>query len=147
MNSPAQEHKALPSSVKVNTITPTMLEILSLLSKPDALKIFSFARKGLRSNVGTPSEVGLSKKQYYTRLKQLVDLELIEKREIIEEKKGKECAVIYTITLLGNLVYRRCVLEMEEMLCNTSTLKAVDILYHSSKFDPEEIVQFMLRYM
>ena len=95
----------VPSSRE--TVAKGIAEILTLISKPDALKILSLAREGLRSKTGTPSEVGLTKKQYYTRLRQLVDLNLVEKMEMSERKKGADRAPVYTTTLFGNLVHKR----------------------------------------
>ena len=122
-------------------------DLFFLLSRPEALRILDLARIGLKSKIDTPAEIGLTKKQYYTRLRQLVDLNLIEKIETHDGKKGADRAPVYTTTLLGNLVYERCILDMKEMISNTGKLKAAEILYQSSKFSPEEIVQFMSRYM
>lgn len=147
MNNPLSTPAVQVRSTKEDIVTQRMLELFFLLSRPDALRILSLAKEGLRSKTGTPSEVGLTKKQYYTRLRQLVDLNMVEKIETHERKKGTDCSPVYTTTLFGNLVYNRCILDMEEMICNTSKLKAAEILYRSSKFSPEEIVRFMSRYM
>lgn len=134
-------------SIKEDIVTQRMLELFFLLSRPDAQKILSLAREGLRSKTGTPSEVGLTKKQYYTRLRQLVELNLVEKVETHERRKGTDCSPVYTTTLLGNLVYQRCILDVKEMISNTGMLKAADILHRSSRFSPEDIVRFMSRCM
>lgn len=129
-----------------DTVSQCMLELFFLLSRPDAIRILALARGGLRSKRDTPSEIGLTKKQYYTRLGQLVDLNLVEKKEYVIGRKVRSVSV-YTTTLFGNLVYRRCILDVQEMVSNTRNLKAAEILYRSSKFSPEEIVRFMSRYM
>ncbi|GEM_PF-5514633 len=64
-----------------------------------------------------------------------------------DAKNRSDRAPVYTTTLLGNLVYSKCVLEIEKMLSKGNTLKAAEVLYHSSRFSPEEILQFMIRYM
>ncbi|GEM_PF-5005170 len=40
------------------TVTEDVIEILTLVSKPDALRTLSLAGSGLRSKRNTPSEVG-----------------------------------------------------------------------------------------
>lgn len=127
-------------------IAQRILELFFLLSRPDAIRILALARGGLRSKTETPSEIGLTKKQYYTRLRQLVDLNLVEKKEQVIERKARSVPV-YTTTLFGNLVYERCILDVEEMISNIGKLKVAEILYRSARFSPEEIVRFMSRYM
>ena len=60
-------------------ILTQLTNVLSVLSKNDALTIFLMANEGIKSELDTPTKIGLTKKQYYTRLKQLVDLGLITK--------------------------------------------------------------------
>ena len=56
-------------------------EILSVLSKHDALSIFIRSHDGMKSDLETYANIGLTKKQYYTRLKQLVTLGLLTKKD------------------------------------------------------------------
>ncbi|MDE1870419.1 MAG: hypothetical protein KGH71_05585, partial [Candidatus Micrarchaeota archaeon] len=59
-------------------ITP-LREVHTILSKKDALTVFLKVAGGLKSDLDTPGNIGLTKKQYYTRLKRLVDLGLAQK--------------------------------------------------------------------
>ena len=76
-------------------------DLFFLFSRPEALRILDLAR--IKSKTDTPSEIGLTKKQYYARLRQMADLNLIEKIETHGRKKGADRAPVYTTTLLGNL--------------------------------------------
>ncbi len=58
-----------------------MKVILSSVAKGDALKIFNFAKDGIFNSSRTIKELGLSQKKYYTRLKELIEAGLIEKRD------------------------------------------------------------------
>lgn len=62
-----------------DSVTEKIIGLLSLLSKPDAFRIFMLAGNGIRSQVDTPSGIGLTKKQYYSRLSQLVRAGLLIK--------------------------------------------------------------------
>ena len=86
-------------------IVSKLSEILSILSKSDALMIFLSARDGLTSELDTPQKIGLTKKQYYTRLKQLVECGLLNKNE------NK-----YVHTALGSNVYNKHFLGLIESM-------------------------------
>ncbi|HVX01810.1 MAG TPA: hypothetical protein VHA09_01510, partial [Nitrososphaera sp.] len=64
-----------PESVK------SAADLFAALSRKDTLTLFLLAKDGLRSELRTASIVGLSKKQYYTRLNQLKNAGLIEKHK------------------------------------------------------------------
>lgn len=106
--------------------------VLSILSKNDALTIFLLSKDRLESELETPYKIGLTKKQYYTRLKQLVDLGLLSKQENA-----------YTHTAFGTLVYQKHILGLMSHLKNSKYLEMIDILKTTSKFDNEEIMEFL----
>ncbi|NHI02321.1 hypothetical protein DYY67_2003 [Candidatus Nitrosotalea sp. TS] len=79
-------------------------------------------------------------------MRQLVDLNLVEKIEYTTGRKTHSESV-YTTTLFGNLIYGRCILDVQEMVSNMRNPKAAEILHRSARFSPEEIVRFMSRCM
>jgi phosphatidylserine/phosphatidylglycerophosphate/cardiolipin synthase-like enzyme len=106
--------------------------LLSILSKKDALAIFLLAKDGLRAETDTPQKIGLTRKQYYTRLKQLADSGLID-------KSGD----IYTHTTLGTFVHQKHILELLEHVRNVKQMKMVDTLKHTRQFSEDEIANFV----
>ncbi len=50
-------------SVKDTNTLQQMGEVMSVLSKYDALSIFVLAKNGLKSELDTPQKIGLTKKQ------------------------------------------------------------------------------------
>lgn len=117
---------------KESKIVTKLTDILSILSKTDALTIFSVAKTGLESELDTPQKIGLTKKQYYTRLKQLVELGLLNK----DESK-------YVHTALGNLIYEKHVVGLLNNMKISKELEMIDLLKRTSKFKPEEISNFI----
>ena len=68
--------------------------IYAVLSKKDSFEIFCLAASGISASTQSWKEEGFSKKRYYTRLRGLMDLGLVEK------DKGH-----YVHTVLGRIVY------------------------------------------
>ncbi|MDE1810708.1 MAG: hypothetical protein KGH66_01555 [Candidatus Micrarchaeota archaeon] len=65
---------------------------MAALKKPQSLVLYINAVKGLKSDMGTPKALGFTKKQYYTNLKELVDLGLITREDnitYVHTVKGK----------------------------------------------------------
>lgn len=56
-------------------------EILAALANEDAIKIFMTARRGIVKSTKTIQELGLTQKRYYSRLKELMEAGLVEKRD------------------------------------------------------------------
>ncbi len=106
--------------------------LLSILSKKDALSIFLLAKDGLKAETDTPQKIGLTRKQYYTRLKQLVDAGLID-------KSGD----IYLHTTLGTFVHQKHILELLEHVKNVKQMKMIDTLKRTSQFSEEDIAKFV----
>ncbi len=113
-------------------IVTKLTDVLSILSKTDALTIFSVAKNGLESELDTPKKIGLTKKQYYTRLKQLVELGLLNKNE------SK-----YVHTALGNIIYEKHIVGLLNNMKISKELEMIDLLKRTSKFKPEEISNFV----
>jgi predicted transcriptional regulator len=106
--------------------------VLSILSKNDALTIFLIAEEGIRSELDTPTKIGLTKKQYYTRLKQLVDLGLVEKHN-----------ESYTQTAFGRVVYQKYILGLANNIKNSKYLQMVDALKANPKFNEKDIMELI----
>ncbi len=111
-----------------------VMEVMSVLSKNDALTIFLMAIKDLKSELDTPTKIGLTKKQYYTRLKQLVDLGLLVKR-------GDS----YTHTAFGKIIYQKHLLGITTSVKNSKYLEMVDTLKTNSKFSDADITDFLTK--
>jgi predicted transcriptional regulator len=109
-------------------------DIMSILSKKDAMTIFTMAKEGLRSELDTPGIIGLTKKQYYTRMKQLVDLNLLTKTS-----RG------YEHTSLGSVIYQNHVIGLLKNMENYKTFEVMDVLKKSSKFNQDDINEFMTK--
>ena len=111
-------------------------KILSILSKEDNLNIFMFAdtknNNGLKAKSSTIQELRLSRKVYYTRLKQLIDAGLIEKSD-----------GTYKHTTLGNIIYENDILSLMECLKSTKQMKMVDTLKRTKQFSEDEIANFV----
>lgn len=131
LNPEAIQEIGLPQNEGPGILNQVM-EVLSVLSKNDALTIFLMATKGIKSELDTPTKIGLTKKQYYTRLKQLVDLGLLV-------KLGDS----YTQTAFGKLVYDRHLLGLTATIKNSKYLEMVDALKANSKFSDADIIDFI----
>lgn len=109
-----------------------LTEVLSILSKNDALTIFLMANDGIKSEWDTPTKLGLTKKQYYTRLKQLVDLGLIVKNN-----------EFYIQTAFGTVVNQKHIVGLTNNIKNSKYLQMVDILKANPKFNDKDIMEFI----
>jgi hypothetical protein len=108
-------------------------KLLSVLSHWDNLSIFMFASSGqLMAETASLQKLKLSRKVYYTRLKQLIDAGLVEKAE-----------GIYRHTSLGNIVYQNHIVRLVEELKNTKQLKIIDTLTHAGQFSEDDIARFV----
>jgi hypothetical protein len=117
------------------TLVKNSVNLLSILSRQDNLNIFmsaSSSNNGLEANSSTLQRLGLSRRVYYTRLKQLINAGLIEKSDHF-----------YRHTTLGNIIYKNHILAMMEHLKNTKQMKMVDTLKHTNQFSEEEITNFV----
>ena len=107
-------------------------KLLSVLSKKNNLMLFISAKNGLLADSSSPHNAGLSKKIYYTSLKQLMNSGLIIKTG------GK-----YLHTSLGSIIYEAHILKLTEQMRNTKHLRMIDTLKHSGGFSDADIEKFM----
>ncbi|MDE1832369.1 MAG: hypothetical protein KGI02_08385 [Thaumarchaeota archaeon] len=116
------------STTKNDTEIQKTIDLLSILSKLHALKIFTLAKDGIKSHIGTHSEIGLTKKQYYLRLNQLIKAGLLVKYDDT-----------YNHTTLGKIIYHDYLLRLEKDISNSKYMEMIDVLNQSSKFSKDEI--------
>ncbi len=109
-----------------------LCKLLAILSKFDAISLFLLAKNGLKADTDAPKNIGLTRKQYYTRLKQLVDSGLIEKRD------GS-----YFHTTMGSFVHEKHLASLLEGIKNSKQMKMIDVLRSTQNFSGEEISNFM----
>jgi len=108
-------------------------KLLSVLSRKDNLAIFMGAAdgKGLNADLSTPHLLGIAKKTYYIRLKQLITAGLVRKSE-----------GIYIHTTLGKIVYQKQ-LELMQQVRNVKDFRMIDALKISKEFSDEDIKNFV----
>jgi hypothetical protein len=125
--------------------------ILSVLSKRDNMTIFLAAAKTslnnsdgtdvnitnndislIKAEVSTAKKIGIPKKTYYTRLKQLVDVGLIAKHD------GE-----YIHTTLGSVIYQRHIADLIDQMKNIKQFKMIDSLKNTDEFSNIEIMHFI----
>ena len=106
--------------------------LFSVISKKEALTVFLSAREGLKAETDTPQKMGLTRKRYYTRLKQLIETGLIH-------KYGDK----YVHTTLGSLVYKEHILRLLEDVRNVKQMKIIDALKNNGQFSGDEIAEFV----
>lgn len=114
----------------------TLTDLLGILSKKDVLTIFLLAKDGLKAEAATPQNIGLTRKQYYTRLKQLVDNQLMDKR-----------GDMYVHTTLGSYVYQNHIVELMKQVKNVEQMKMIDTLKQAKQFSDDEIQHFVQKIM
>jgi hypothetical protein len=107
-------------------------KLLSTLSKRDSLSIFMASSHGLKAESDTPHMLGLSKKTYYTRLKQLTDAGLITKSD------GAYC-----YTTFGSVVYQKHLLGLIEEMKSLKQMNMVDTLKNTNQFTDDDIMNFV----
>ncbi len=115
------------------TTVKNSLKLLSVLSRNDNLTIFMSAalNKGLNADLTTPQQLGIAKKTYYTRLKQLITAGLVRKSE-----------GAYVHTTMGSIVYQKQ-LEMMDQIRNIKQFKMIDALKSTKEFSEEDIKGFV----
>jgi hypothetical protein len=107
-------------------------KLFSILSKKDTFTIFLFASRGLKAESSTLQTIGLSRKRYYTRLKQLTDAGLVSKSE------GG-----YSHTTLGRIIYQKYLIGLMKQIANTKQMKMIDTLKRTKQFSEEDITKFV----
>ena len=88
--------------------------IYAALSNSDSLRIFNLAADGIDASTTVLEKYQFTKKRYYGRLKELVDLGLVTKED------GE-----YKHTILGNIIFESQVKDLEQILLKKSNLTSV----------------------
>jgi hypothetical protein len=108
--------------------------VFALLGDKQSVEILIASSAGLQS---TSNGIGSqTKKQYYVRLKRLVDFGLIEKHQSI-----------YKLTSFGSIVYENHLKTMDKIIPNYWQIKSIDVLKSRHDFPPEQKEKIMNEYI
>jgi predicted transcriptional regulator len=111
-------------------------QIFASLSDRHSLNIVKMAYFGLKSS-SVSNKGNISKKQFYSRLRRLQDIGLIEKRNSV-----------YRTTTFGSLIYNGQIKPLEDIIANYWNLKAVDVLKSREDFplpEKEKLIDEMMQ--
>jgi hypothetical protein len=109
-------------------------DVFALLGDKQSVEILIASSAGLQS---TSNGIGnQTKKQYYVRLKRLVDMGLIEKHQSI-----------YKLTSFGSIVYENHLKTMDKIIPNYWQIKSIDVLKSRHDFPPEQKEKIMNEYI
>jgi hypothetical protein len=99
--------------------------------KKDNFTIFLFASGGLKADSSsTLQKIGLTRKRYYTRLRQIMEAGLINKSD------GN-----YSHTTLGNIIYQKYFIGLMQEIANTKQMKMIDTLKRTKQFSEDDIMR------
>ena len=108
-------------------------DIFAILGDKQSVEILAAASTGFLSSNGIPNQ---TKKQYYVRLKRLVDIGLIEKLHRT-----------YKLTSFGSIVYENHVKTMDKIITNYWQIKSFDILKNRNDFPVEQKEKIINEYI
>lgn len=109
-------------------------DIFAVLCDKQSVEILSASFAGLHSN---SNGIGnQTRKQYYIRLKRLVDMGLIEKHQSL-----------YKLTTFGSTVYQNNLKTMDKILPNYWQMKSIDVLKSRDDFPAEQKEKIMNEYI
>lgn len=111
-------------------------QVFATLADRYSLNILKMAYFGLKGS-SMSYKGNISKKQFYSRLKRLRDLGVIEKRNSV-----------YKTTTFGSLIYNGQVKALEDIMANYWNLKAVDVLKSRQDFpfpEKEKLIEEMIQ--
>ena len=108
-------------------------DIFAILGDKQSVEILVAASTGFLSSNGIPNQ---TKKQYYVRLKRLVDIGLIEKLHRT-----------YKLTSFGSIVYENHVKTMDKIIPNYWQIKCFDILKNRNDFPVEQKEKIINEYI
>jgi predicted transcriptional regulator len=106
--------------------------LLTILSKRNNLSLFMSAKGGLLAESSSPDRTRLSKKVYYTSLKQLINNGLVVKAD------GK-----YVHTTFGSVVFQAHIVGLIEQMRKQKQMVMVDTLKLSDQFSENDIETFV----
>jgi len=104
----------------------SMVSILDALGNEDALSIFIYAEKGIPNSKLAIHELGLTQKRFYSRLKDLIDVGLVEKSE------GS-----YQYTTIGR-IFSKIGYSLLEVLENKEQFELLERLRENSSLTPSD---------
>jgi hypothetical protein len=113
-------HSSLEVQAKVR-------DIHSALSNSDSLRIFNLAAEGIDASTSVLEKYQFTKKRYYGRLKELVDLGLVF-------KNGGE----YKHTSLGSTIFDNQVKNLEQILVKKNNLEVINELKKNREADSKD---------
>jgi len=109
-------------------------DVFTILGDKQSIEILESASAGMRSSSnGIRNQ---SKKQYYVRLKRLVEMGLVEKRK-----------AIYNLTAFGLLVYENHFKTMKKVIPNYWQIKSIDVLKTRNDFPLEQKEKIIKEYL
>ena len=111
-------------------------QVFASLTDRHSLNIIKMAYSGLKGSSVSYGGI-ISKKQYYSRLKRLRNMGVIEKRNSV-----------YRTTTFGSLIYNGQIKPLEDIIANYWNLKAVDILKSREDFplpEKEKLIEEMIQ--
>ena len=109
-------------------------DVFAILGDKPSMEIFTAASTGLRSTSNGISSQ--TKKQYYVRLKRLVDMGFIEKQNSV-----------YKLTSFGSIVYENHLKTMEKIVLHYWQIKSVDVLKSRNDFPVEQQEKIISEYV
>ena len=123
------ETESFPDIFENTTVTAfnEMVRILDALGHEDALAIFMYTERGINSSKLAIEELGLTQKRFYSRLKELIEVGLVEKSE------GE-----YRYTTFGNIFYK-IGFSLLEMLENREQIELLEKIRVSSSLPNSEV--------
>ena len=128
MNEQQQAHSGIHPSNNSEVQVAAVTQILKVLAGSDALVILSLARDGIEAHTRTYSNLSLTRKQYYTRLEQLKNAGLIEKR-------GR----FYFQTTMGSFLDENCIKSVVHAVINKKQMHMIDVLKRAGNFSEEDL--------
>jgi len=109
-------------------------DVFSILGDKQAVAILTASYSGLKS---TSNGIGnQTKKQYYVRLKRLVDMGLIDKHQST-----------YKLTSFGSIVFENHLKTMDKIVPNYWQIKSIDVLKSRDDFPAEQKEKIMNEYI
>jgi predicted transcriptional regulator len=111
-------------------------QVFATLADMHTMDIVRMAYCGFKST-SKSYKGNISKKQFYSRLKRLRDMGIIEKRNSV-----------YRTTTFGSLIYNGQIKPLEDIIANYWNLKAVDILKSREDFplgEKEKLIEEMIQ--
>ena len=123
-------------SIRMSGQASSIEQVFATLADRYSLNILKMAYFGLKGS-SMSYKGNISKKQFYSRLKRLRDLGVIEKRNSV-----------YKTTTFGSLIYNGQVKALEDIMANYWNLKAVDVLKSRQDFpfpEKEKLIEEMIQ--